>query len=104
MATRWPADVLDIGGRRVWGRVWGISAEADPVDALGDELLPAPARRGQTVTASASIRGDAEVGAILTDPRGVRWTVTGSRPPDTRWGGATELTLEQGVIVEDDDA
>ena len=69
MASRWPTDILTIGTRRVWGRIFAISIDADTVDALGDPLILS-GDAGRTNTASASIRGTARVGDKVTAPDG----------------------------------
>ena len=99
MASRWPTDILTIGTRRVWGRIFAISIDADTVDALGDPLI-LKGDAGRTNTASASIRGTARVGDEVTAPDGRVWVVTGVNPSDLRFGGDTILELEQDVIVE----
>ena len=98
MATRWPTDILRIGTRRVWGRIYGVSLDATELDALGDTLIPRVNR--QTPTASVDIRGTASVGDRVVAPDGTAWIVMAIRPADERYGGATTLDLEQDVIVE----
>ena len=98
MASRWPTDILRIGTRRVWGRIYGVSVDATELDALGDTLIPRIRR--DAPTASADIRGRASVGDRITAPDGTAWIVMAVRPADERYGGATTLDLQQDVIVE----
>ena len=101
MTTRWPTDILLIGKppRSIWGRIYGHSIDANPVDALGDELIGK--NIANTVTATADIRsGTAAVGETLTDPDGQVWTIMRVSRAESRYAGGLILSLEQGVEVE----
>lgn len=83
-------------GRRIWARFHNRQTQSEIRDANALEGINID---DVQVTAYCDVRESVDIGQFITDNNDDVWGVTVVEPADSRFGGATRLTVQKDLIV-----